>query len=909
MKRVVISSFITLVILGIISLAYFYFQRYSIVSTDPINGIPSNAFFFIEATNAKNALKKLSDGELLSGFASTDSSTATNLKLLDSALADDSEVKEIWEKKKIYLSAHLTKANSFDYLYLCNVPSSWTDEKTEHFISNAFHIRSSISRRVYENTVVHEITISAYKNFSFAVSKGIFLGSFTSFLIDDAIRQLKNGTSVDKSKAFLKVSKSSGDNEDASVFLNYISLREFFSSFSSSGNTTFFNALGSFARWTKLNAVIQKNGLLFQGLTASSDTADFISSLAGQQPQKIDVTDILPLRTALFIHIGLSDYQKYFQHLLSNSIYYDSPIKRTGIIKAIEKKFPINLKKNLTEWIGNEMTLVITEPGSISFSNSSYACIRANDITRATTDLLEVQNAINKNDAPFSKQEEYRKHPWGFINLAGLVPLFYGNLFSNITKFYYTTAGNYVVIANQSSALYSFIDDYEDNKSLAGDAAFRNLSGNAERASNFYCYINMERSKNIFRHFASADMMKMIDDNSTLLSRFSMFSFQLVNRKENFETTVQLMRTKEKINDASLLWSVQLDTTVTTTPFLFTNSETKKNFILVQDEKFNVYLLDEGGNTTWKKTIPEKIIGNFHIVDANRNGQQQILFNTASQLYLLDLTGNEYGNFPIRLPATATNGCSVFDFDQSKNYKVFVACSNRMIYTYEVSGKPMSGWLFSQPVSNVTKPLQNFNSQSKDYLVIFNNSGTVFVLDKKGSTRVALKQTLVAEHSTFALISGDSLDEDHLVTTDTSGKIISIYFNGTVKPKSFGNFSADHSFTAADIDGDGNQDFIFLDHHQVKAFKQDGAEIYSRVFIETVLPEIFSFSFTPSQQQPGIGSFAENKFYILDKDGTISHGFPVKGFKGISSTNWGTEGKTVLATTGSDGNVYLYIID
>ena len=64
MKRVVISSFITLIILALLAVSYFYFQRYSIVTTNPVTAIPANAVFFIEAKGGKQLMKKLINEDL-----------------------------------------------------------------------------------------------------------------------------------------------------------------------------------------------------------------------------------------------------------------------------------------------------------------------------------------------------------------------------------------------------------------------------------------------------------------------------------------------------------------------------------------------------------------------------------------------------------------------------------------------------------------------------------------------------------------------------------------------------------------------------------------------------------------------------------------------------------------------------
>jgi len=64
----------------------------------------------------------------------------------------------------------------------------------------------------------------------------------------------------------------------------------------------------------------------------------------------------------------------------------------------------------------------------------------------------------------------------------------------------------------------------------------------------------------------------------------------------------------------------------------------KNNFNRFQTKgkSFTSSMMQE--NIVWKKNLSRKNNRQFHIVDAYRNGQQQILFNTASLLYLVDLT-------------------------------------------------------------------------------------------------------------------------------------------------------------------------------------------------------------------------------------------------------------------------------
>ena len=577
MKRVVISSFIFLVVLTLIYATYFLVQRYSAVAINPTNAIPQGTLFFMESKNTRDVFNQLASENLLELLLDSDSSLNKRMNLLDSLLSSNEELKNTLEKKPVYISAHLTKARSIDYLFLTNVSSDWTNDKAAHFISNTFQIAPDATSRIYEGVSVREMPVSPKRIFSFAVTKGIFLGSFTSSLIDESIRQLKSGASLSHSKAFSKISIPSG-NQLTSLYINYIPLGEFFSSYSNNSDNGVFKSISSFARWSKLDAIIQPNGLVFHGQTASIDSSDYLTALHRQQPQKMEMTEIFPLRTALFIHLGLSDYSAYSNRLLAHSNYFDPPDKRKPIIRAVEEQFHINLEQHLTGWIDNELALLVTEPGSPSFENSSYACIKAKNIESALQNLSLIQKAVDakKNVPPLS---EYRKHTLGYIQLDGLAPLFYGNLFKKINNFYFTHIGSYILIANQPSALRSFIDDYEDNKKLISDAGYKKLMKNSSHLSNFFLYANLERSKNIFRNYASDDFIFHAKKNKNTDNQFSIFSFQLLTNKDGIETNMQLLQANEVINNANLLWSTQLDTSVSMPPFIMAGPVLKNNFV------------------------------------------------------------------------------------------------------------------------------------------------------------------------------------------------------------------------------------------------------------------------------------------------------------------------------------------
>ena len=64
-------------------------------------------------------------------------------------------------------------------------------------------------------------------------------------------------------------------------------------------------------------------------------------------------------------------------------------------------------------------------------------------------------------------------------------------------------------------------------------------------------------------------------------------------------------------------------------------------------------------------------------IDFYKNGKLQLLFNTAAQLHLLDRNGNYVERYPVKLRSPATNGMALFDYEKSRDYRIFLAAEDK----------------------------------------------------------------------------------------------------------------------------------------------------------------------------------------------------------------------------------------
>ncbi|MDR0659530.1 MAG: hypothetical protein LBG19_01750 [Prevotellaceae bacterium] len=212
--------------------------------------------------------------------------------------------------------------------------------------------------------------------------------------------------------------------------------------------------------------------------------------------------------------------------------------------------------------------------------------------------------------------------------------------------------------------------------------------------------------------------------------------------------------------------------------FRKTAAEGKKRFLLEQDKDFSLTITQLDGGTI---IVPaDGVIRNAEICDMTGKGAYRWVFNTDSLIYMITAEGVASKGFPITLPASATNGISVFDYGNTRDYRIFVACADRKVYLYDKYGKPVEGWKAKQTESVVIEPINFFRIENKDYIV-FADEENVYILHRRGDDRVVPKEKIVkTKGSEFKGL----VNPPRITCEDTEGRIVVIHLSdGKVERK------------------------------------------------------------------------------------------------------------------------------
>jgi glucan-binding YG repeat protein len=139
------------------------------------------------------------------------------------------------------------------------------------------------------------------------------------------------------------------------------------------------------------------------------------------------------------------------------------------------------------------------------------------------------------------------------------------------------------------------------------------------------------------------------------------------------------------------------------------------------------------------------------------------------------------------------------------------------------------------------------------------------------------KQFARSANNPFFLNQGGANQKARIVTTNKSGTVYYVYFDGEVKTLNFDEYSKDHYFMHKDINSDGKKDMVFLDDKKLEVFEVSGQRLFDHEFNNPVHHEPIYFHFSYNDRKIGIVSKKANKIYLFNSNGAMYKGFPLEG--------------------------------
>ena len=886
---------------------------------EPLQAIPLDASAVLKINNFESLLKKFhKESGIWNELKQVPSYQRLEFQMqwLDSVITLVPEARQLLLNNPSYLSVHYTGKDKIGFLHVYKIPRNLSERKIHALVSRFVFSKGTITERNYDGKKIFDVRLldeSKVKSFSYVTVKNLFILSFSSLLLEDAVRQLEDELSLARQPGFSEAFITAGKNVDANLFLNFKNAPRSFSVAVKDEYKAEVRSFTTFADWGELDVNIMSDMLLLNGFILAPDSGYYAASLfQHQHPQKITADEILPSSVASCLVLSVddpvqyfSDYHRYLKGLGKYNQYSRS-------LDVLENTYEIDFLKEFMEIWDNEISLAFDAAYMEDKKPTSYLLIKVKSQAMAEEKFTGILRKMAEKESispdryisvyNIDNELSYKIYQLPIRRLTGKI---FGELFTNIDEHYFTFVDNYLIFSDSRTSLGKLLHNVVLNKTLVTNQAYKDFKTNLAPKSNLYFYANIGKANAVFSKYLSDHLLKAWNVNIEAFQKIQVLGFQMFSSNGMLYTNVFMKHFTDFKDQPHTVWESRLDTTIDCKPVFILNHATRQNEVFVQDQKNNIYLINQAGRILWKIQLSEKINSEIFQIDYYKNGKLQLLFSTLNYLHLIDRNGNYVEKYPVKLRSPATNSLAVFDYDKNRNYRLFIAGDDRKVYAYAADGSLIKGWIFGNTESEVTQPVNHFRVGDKDYLV-FGDRLRTYILDRKGNTRVKVTAFFPkSARNNYVFDNSGGSSDARMAITDTAGQVHFIYFNGNHTVVDMGRFSNSHFFDYKDISGDRKKEYIFLDDNRLVVFKENKDMLYEVNFKHKIEYKPVYYLFAQHDKKLGIVSREENLIYMINSDGKIYKGFPLRGNSPFSIGYFGENTSTFNLIVGSNDN-FLY---
>jgi hypothetical protein len=835
--------------------AYFHLKQTKKPALNAIDVLPDSALCVISSNNFEELANKISNQNLvwqeLIGIPEFKEINA-HLTIFDSVITENQNLKDFFSKRSLFMAVY--------------------DHENSSAIVIVFNLNDEAQQEEFMKTVssVFKGTIDQNGDFSFPIertnyylraSRGVVAITNTKHLIEHSFNEKSKKQKANEEFASLK--KLLDKENVCNAYINFERVAV--------AKTKIKTSELIFSGQAICDVEFNPAEITFNGFN-TPDSASILNTLVAQQPQSCDFLSILPFNTIGYKAVGISDYALWKKQLKI------SPEQTAKFWKTINDSAMFNVERQLTDNIGSKLLEVqIKYNAAVS---KAFVCE-----VKDTADINEIIKFISDSVTAFQNIKT------GHLKDRSLVEALCGKMFS-VSSAYAFVFGNYFVVTESKEANEYFISSAVNNAMASQNETFMNYAKDNLNANFNYQYYSVPNKdlpaiKAVFG-FIKDEQLKTFDKLSDLSITFS-----------NYKNVLQF-RTNLKYQQASNnketpgLWMFEADTLITSKTFTFVNHKSNENELLVQDAKNDLYLINATGNSLWKKRINETVASDIYTIDAFRNGKYQLLFNTANYLHLIDRNGNYVAGFPVKLPSRATNSLTVFDYENTKEYRLMIACADKTIYNYNSNGTKNDKFAPIKMQNEANLPVQYVKVGASDYLVTCDVDGKIYVCSRRGAGRIDFKNNVLEHSGNYFVDAGNNIENTKIVYLDDKNSLLeSITFSDKKTAAKLSEEFEEATYSFEKIDDDKKTDIMILDRSKLKCYDFSGNELFSYENLDYTYRTATYFYDT------------DGAYFVLSTVGGEVHLVPA-GTKSISKKIKGT-GVPLVSDLFKDGKKYVLI--
>lgn len=753
-----------------------------------------------------------------------------DLNFLKGRIVSHPKIKELFENSKTYLSFHPDKQGNLSGLITFELPAARTGKTVVRF-AGQLAVNENISETKYKGTSIYRISVSDFRRYIYYSTKdGLFLCSFSKSLVEASLDQMRGGRSLSDDPSFVKASSVAGKKVTSVMYVNTRRLGQFWLSRTDSTVRPGLAPLKNLAQWTALDIYPKKDKVIFTGFTIAPDSSSAFLNLT-KQPKTLlpGASAFIPSSAYFILSFGIKDFSRFYNML--GKFLTDNKSLHTieTNIEEYKKIYGFDPLHELIKHVVNDIHFILMDDDE---AKGPFCLLHLDDVKAVQAAFEESARITGCHFV-----EKANDKIIGKIILPSFIPAFLSKTSRYADTLYYTAIGDYMVFGCSARGVKKYAGMNSSHDVMSEDKGYISLSENLISNANIFLYARFRKSTGYFSSVCEQKTGTFIRENQNRFGAMDELAVQFIFDYDDMIMTNVLMtaakdfipppvavrklipepeikQTPENksseeepfIKTGKDAISIKLDGAITSGPYLIRDHTDNSEKVCFFDNLNHIYLIDCSEKIIWKKNISGQPLGRLWQVDYFNNGKFQMLFNTSGQIHAIDIKGNELPGFPVNLKKKATNGMAVFDYDNSKKYRILIAFENNLVYNLDMNCRPIADWKKVEIQEGVSKPVQFFRIGGKDIIAITTNKGTLNFVNRRGEKILqSLKNLSVPLNS--AVFNG----KDQLITTDNNGNIVKISNNGGVKMEKTDGFGHQHYFLYGNLSSANKEVYIFID--------------------------------------------------------------------------------------------------
>ena len=330
--------------------------------------------------------------------------------------------------------------------------------------------------------------------------------------------------------------------EDQVRFLIQFSQLEDFLNRYAAEDSGFTAQIGQNFTFSGLNFSIDKdNTLQAEGSTLiAQNSKSYIEALHNSGSSERSAYHIAPIRTGLYLSYTFDDLQLFIDNLKNSSMVDEKEVNTyEENIEKLSNFLDFDLMQSLIQWVDTEVSIFQFESAFEVNKIEMVLGLRVKDKNRAAEELGRFERQIRRKTPIKFETISYYNHEIRYLALKGFFKVFFGKLFQDFEKPYYSLIDDVVVFADNPNALKTMIKAYVEETTLDYSQTFTKFNERFDEQIPIFTYVNTPVLYETLLSYADFEMRQSLIKNKNYLMSFPQIGVELKTKEVGFESQMK----------------------------------------------------------------------------------------------------------------------------------------------------------------------------------------------------------------------------------------------------------------------------------------------------------------------------------------------------------------------------------